>query len=229
MDVFIFHFWTLFHKPALSVLQLFFFFLLPVFSVLQLDFLNIWRRLKLLLHLSRCLSVCVRNSRERWRVLKQQNYRTVREKVTHPSSGSQRSASCPPPSPWWRTITHPSVITHNYHVTSHCWSRDLWPLPVLIQAADDVIPLLDDWQQARHQLMLLMSVVGAPVLLWESHTHSQSATNYEILRSVHTLQTHSDVLLRSKQNSHWSVLNHINTNIFTCINMIYCVSAHLVC
>lgn len=73
MAVFIFHYWSLFNKQSLSVLQLFFFFLLLLFSVLRLDFVNIWRRLELLLD----LSVCVRNSRERNTVL---NYRTVREK-----------------------------------------------------------------------------------------------------------------------------------------------------
>lgn len=194
MAVFIFHYCSLFNKQSLSVLQLFFFFLLLLFSVLRLDFLNIWRRLELLLD----LSVCVRNSRERNTVKTTGQWERKRKRVvSHPSSGSQRSTSRPPPSPWWRTITHPSV-THDYHVTSHCCSRDLWPLPVLIQAADDVIPLLDDWQQAWHQLMFLMIVVGAPVLLWESHTHSQSTYSTQI--SSYT--ANCDVLLRLKQNSH---------------------------
>ena len=40
------------------------------------------------------------------------------------------------------------------------------PLPVLVHAVDDVVPLLDDGDQLRHQLLLPRPVLLAPLFLW---------------------------------------------------------------
>lgn len=39
------------------------------------------------------------------------------------------------------------------------------PLPVLIQAADDLVPLFNDCDQLTHQLLLSISILLTPVTL----------------------------------------------------------------
>lgn len=78
--------------------------------------------------------------------------------------------ACPRPFPWWHK--EKVAFTHfqgtNWNATE-CFSFFFScskPLHVLVQAADDQVPLVDDGHQLVQQLLLFVPVLLSPVALW---------------------------------------------------------------
>lgn len=63
------------------------------------------------------------------------------------------------------TETSMNVTLHIVFIHFFCLTVSCVPLQVLIQAADDLVPLIDDGHQLIHQPLLLSSVILSPVTL----------------------------------------------------------------
>lgn len=57
--------------------------------------------------------------------------------------------------------------------TTYCYFSSPVPLPVLIQAADDLVSLFDDGDQLIHEQLLSIPILLTPVALWMSRRMSK--------------------------------------------------------